>query len=423
MNVFIQTYGCSNNQAESEIMGGLLARAGFKVVNELKNANLVIINSCVVKYPTVNKVIAKIKEVVELKKYLIIAGCLPEINLPIIKEIAPNASIVSTHNLKEIVRVTRNLLDGKKLELIGKTKESKLCLPRERKNKIIGIIPISSGCQGNCAYCATRIAKGNLFSFPIRLILKEIDNSCATGCKEIWITSQDNASYGLDYKKRDLPELLKRVLKLNHRVKIRIGMMNPTNVKLILKELIKIYEKKEIFKFLHIPIQAGSDKVLKLMRRPGNTKEFLEVIQEFRKQIPEITISTDIIVGFPGETNKDFQETINLMKKIKPDVLNISKYWAMPDTDAAKMKQVPLEISKKRAIELMKLHAKIALENNQKIIGKTYNILIDEKGFKNTWLGRNNNYKLIVVRSKNNLFGKEIKVRITEAKSHYLIGT
>ena len=417
MKVFIQTYGCTANQNNSEIISGILNRNGFEITNKIENADIIIIGICVVKLPTIKKIEFKYP-----KKKMILTGCIPKQMVRRLQFLAPEAAIIDSHHIKYILKVIRHLLEWKKDVLVSYEKEIKLCQPKNKRNKLIGITQICEGCFGHCSFCLTRIAKGKLYSYPIRKILKNVDNDAISGCKEIWITSQDNASYGLDYKKRDLANLLKRILKLNHRIKIRIGMMNPTNVKYILKDLIEVYKKKEIFKFLHIPVQSGSDKILKLMGRTGNVKEFLKVIKEFREQIPEITISTDIIVGFPEETDNDFRETINLIKKIKPDILNISKYWAMPNTDAAKMKQIPVEISKKRASELMKLHAKIALENNQKLIGKEYDVLVDEKGFENTWLSRNENYKLIIIRSDKNLLGKQLKIRSTEAKSHYLIG-
>jgi len=177
---------------------------------------------------------------------------------------------------------------------------------------------------------------------------------------------------------------------------------------------------------LHIPIQSGSDKIIKLMNRKYKINDVLKIINLFKKHFPEITIATDVIAGFPQETEKDWKETIQAIEEIKPDILNISRFWPLQGTQASKMKgQVSPGIRRKRAIELMNLHAKIALENNKKLINKEYKVLVDDKGFQDTWLSRSQDYKLVIIRSKEtkeNLLGKFLKVKIKEAKAHYLIG-
>jgi MiaB/RimO family radical SAM methylthiotransferase len=202
-------------------------------------------------------------------------------------------------------------------------------------------------------------------------------------------------------------------------------MSDPNNVLKILPELIEIYKAKKMFKFLHIPVQSGSNKILKKMNRRYNKSDVLEIVEKFRKEFPDIHISTDVIVGFSGETEEDFQETVELIKKVKPETMNISKFWPRPRTPAAKFDdQISPEIKKKRAIGMSKVHFKICIENQKNWIGKETKVLVDQKGipgFPATYLARDENYKLFAVFSKEKLLGKKIKVKVTRTTPHYLI--
>lgn len=300
--------------------------------------------------------------------------------------------------------------------------ELKINLPKIPFEKRIGITQISEGCLGECAYCIVRLAKGKLFSYPKEKIIESIKKDIESGCREIWITSQDNASYGNEEGEYLLPELLKEVLELKGNFLVRIGMMNPNNILKILNELIEIYNHKKMFKSLHMPIQSGSNKILKAMNRFYKKEDILKIIKEFKKQIPDITFSTDIIVGFPDETDKDFNETIDIIKEIQPEILNRSNFGKRPGTPAEKLEPISPDEMKKRATELMNLHLQICNENQKQWLGKQAKVLIDKKGFENTWLGRADNYKLFAVQSKENILGRFVNVKVKKILPHYLIG-
>lgn len=419
MDIYIETYGCSANQSDSERMKGILARNGFSIVENEKLADIIILNTCIVKEPTIKGIEARIKHF--SKKRLIVAGCMPEALASRIRELAPGASILSTHHVRKVCDVVKKLIEGKRIELIGKRNEIKLCMPRVPKNKVIGITQISQGCVNQCAYCIVKNVKGNLFSYPQELILKDIKNSIDAGAKEIWITSQDNAAYGLDNGDHELPELLRKICSLKGRFFIRLGMMNPSSLLPICNELIECYKDRKMFKFLHLPIQSGSGKILKLMNRKYKAKDFIDIIRKFRREFPDMTIATDIIVGFPGETEEDFEKTLELVKETRPVVINISKFWPMQGTKAAGMKQIDLQEMKKRASELSELHRKITLEINQGLVGKGFEVLADEKSFNNTVISRNINYRQIILNGKN-LLGKFLDAEIEKATNFYLVG-
>jgi len=241
--------------------------------------------------------------------------------------------------------------------------EEKLLTNKISSKKDIGITQISEGCNSNCSFCIVKLAKGKLFSYPPAKIIGNITRDVKSGAKEIWLTSQDNASYGLDSGKRLLPELLNEILKLKGNFKVRLGMMNPENVLPITNELLEIYKNKKMKKFLHIPLQSGSNKILKLMNRNYKVDDFLFIIGKFRKEIPDLVLWTDIIVGFPGETEEDFEKTLNIVKKLNFNFINLSRYWALKGTEGAALKQIPHNITKQRIKKLMNLTKK---HNNNK---------------------------------------------------------
>jgi MiaB/RimO family radical SAM methylthiotransferase len=213
-------------------------------------------------------------------------------------------------------------------------------------------------------------------------------------------------------EKTGLPELLKEILGIEKDFFLRLGMMNPEHVLPVLDELIKVYKNKKIFKFLHLPVQSGNDSILGLMKRRYHVDDFRKIISEFREDIPGITISTDIIVGFPTETDAQFQDSLNLVKELRPDVLNISRFQPRYGTEAAKMEgQVDGGVSKDRSRLLTDIFTNISRMNNERWIGWEGDILIDEKGKDGSWVGRNFAYKPIIIKGDHDL-GEIVKVKV-----------
>ncbi|MBU0756847.1 MAG: tRNA (N(6)-L-threonylcarbamoyladenosine(37)-C(2))-methylthiotransferase, partial [Nanoarchaeota archaeon] len=300
---------------------------------------------------------------------------------------------------------------GKNTILLDRRREARLNLPKIRKNSVVAIIPVSEGCLGACHYCKVKQARGDLFSYDIPTIAAEIETAVREGIREIWLTSQDMGCYGFDIG-TNLVELLRYLTKIKGEFLLRIGMANPNHVLDYLDELIDIYDDPKIFKFLHIPVQSGNDRMLKSMNRKYRVSDFKKIVSRFRKAFPEIAVSTDIICGLPGETLEEFNESVDLIKKTRPDVLNISRFWARPGTVAAGMDgQVHGKVSKIWSQELTKTFHKIALENNQKWISWEGDVIIDEIGRNNTFVGRNYAYKPVIVKGTHRL-GDIVKVKI-----------
>ncbi|MBW2973567.1 tRNA (N(6)-L-threonylcarbamoyladenosine(37)-C(2))-methylthiotransferase [Candidatus Woesearchaeota archaeon] len=412
-NICIKTFGCSANFAEAEMMKGLLAEADFKIVGSVEDAFIVILNICTVKGDdNALKEIRKVHEEHPYKK-IIVAGCIPKHLHPQIREILPDVSLVSTHNVNKVVSVVEETLHDNPVAILAKNKTLKINLPRIRKNPVIGIIPIASGCRGRCAYCSVKLIKGDLISYPVESIINEVRQCVKDRCKEIWITAQDTGCYGVDIG-TNIAELLKKIVEIPGEFKIRLGMANPKYVLLNLEELIKVFKHPKMFKFLHIPVQSGNDKVLKSMKRPYQIEDYKHIIKRFREEIPDITISTDIICGFPGETYEQFKDSLLLIDQTKPDVLNISRFVARPGTRAEKReKQLPGGEIKDRSRKLSSQFEWTAFSNNRKWKNWEGEIIIDEHGKNGTFIGRNHAYKPVIV-SGNFVLGQKVKVRIID---------
>lgn len=416
--VYWETYGCSANQADSEMMKGLLKEAGFELSESKQDADITVINTCTVKEVTFHRMLHKIRELEKNGTLLVIAGCMPKTERVAIEKIAPNASLVGPNSIHEIVHAVSKTLTGNKSVHLQELRIPKVGLPRIRKNAVIAICPISTGCLGHCSFCQTKLAKGDLFSFPPALILDEIKGSLQDGCKEIWLTAQDTGCYGTDLG-TNLPALLNEIVKVPGEFFVRVGMMNPHHMLPLIDDFLESYESGKIFKFLHLPVQSGSNRILKRMNRDYQVSEVQQIIRKFKNAFEYLTLSTDIIVGFPGETNSDFQQTIKLIKDVKPDIVNISKFGKRTGTKAANMSQVPKPIIRERIKEIVELCKMIQLKNNEKWIGWKGKVLLDKKGKRGGMIGRNFAYKPILTRGS---LGSFKTVQVLQARPTFLIG-
>ena len=354
MKLYIKTYGCQANIADSEMMAGILKQNNHKLTGNEDEADTILVNTCSVKNATQSKEIHYIKEKSKAKK-VIVGGCLTK-TLDIRKHAPEVAAVFDTNSILKIPEILHTEKDH-----FSNEKENRIAAPIIRKDKSVGIIPIGEGCLNSCTFCGTKLARGNLRSYRIGDIKRSFEKVVGEGCRKIYLTSQDNGCYGFDIK-TNLPELLNELTTIEGDYKIRVGMMNPWHLTKILPGLIDAYRSEKIMKFLHIPVQSGSEKLLKDMKRIHTVESFKTAVNEFRKSFPDITIATDIIVGYPSETEQDFNLTYNLIKETKPQVLNISKFSSRPGTAASRLKQLPSEIIKERAVKLNKLYCEIRKE-------------------------------------------------------------
>ncbi|MCK4670624.1 MAG: tRNA (N(6)-L-threonylcarbamoyladenosine(37)-C(2))-methylthiotransferase [Nanoarchaeota archaeon] len=423
--IYFQTMGCSTNQSESEIMAGLLKQAGFEISDNKEDADIIILNTCVVK--GTQTAVRNIEELVEELKdtqKLVVAGCINKKAYREYREIAPEASFINTDNIHNILDVVEEAKNDNPVTLMTTEEKVKLGLPRVRKNPAVAIVPICNSCASNCSYCIVKSIKGKLISYPTDIIVKEIRHGLKEGAKEIWLTAQDTAAYGMENGKSLLPELIKAILEINSQFMLRIGMMNPANLMPVLYEMIEAYKDPRVFKFLHIPVQSGNNEILEKMKREYVAEDVVFIVNKFKEKYPNITIATDVICGFPGETDKQFFETVDLMREILPSVINISRYQDIPGTASYridKKHKIPGDTVKGRSKFITDVFRNISSMNNEKWKNWEGTVIIDNK--KEDWIGRNFAYKPIAISSTAGLLGKVVKVKVTDHTPTCLIGT
>ena len=415
--IFVEAYGCSASFADSEMISGLIVNGGHTLATSPSESDLNLIVTCSVKDTTANKMMYRIKSL--KTKPLIVAGCLAKAEQSNVEKFTENASLLGPNSLGKTLDVINSTLMGKKQIALEDSDLSKVGLPKVRLNSAVGIVEIASGCMSECTFCQTKLAKGDLSSYRLGDIVRQVQTEIKEGCKEVWLTSTDNGCYGFDIG-TDLPTLVNAVSEIPKDFMIRVGMMNPMYMSRIKQNLIESYDNEKVFKFLHIPVQSGSDKVLNDMKRGHTSETFREIVKKTKERFENFTISTDIIVGFPSETEEDFQKTITLLDETKPDVVNLSKYSARPGTDAAELKQIDAAEIKRRSKVIFDQINKISLKSNEKWIGWKGKVLFDEnteEGIK----GRNYAYKPISIDEKVNI-GQSHIVEIIKATRKRLIG-
>ncbi len=406
---FIETYGCSQNAAESETMAGLLAEAKFELVPAVEDADIIIFNTATVNSPTADAFFHRVETIRKEYPYktIVIAGCIPQAEWKRLKEFP----LAGTQQYHKIVEVVEEALNNNIIHILETGEMPPLNLPKIRKNPVVEIIPISRGCLSACIFCEPRQAGESLQSYPLQDIVEIAGKAVRQGAQEIWLASQDTMCYGFT-QGTSLTALLKELVEIPGNFKIRVGIGNPLHLKKIKNELFPLLLHPKIFRFLHLPLQAGSNKVLQDMRWGNTAEDYLELVREARKSIPELTLATDIIVGFPTETEDDFWQTLEMVKKTTPDIITISRFWPRPGTTAAEMKEIPVEEVTRRTSVLTNIFHNISRLQNERWLGWEGSIVIDEKGTgQNQWTGRNYAYKPVMVEGNYRL-GEKIHVTV-----------
>ena len=416
--VYIKSFGCSANLADGEVIAGCLSEAGFKLVGAPEDADFLIYNTCAVKSPTENRIMNVLRKAPKDRR-LIVAGCLPVINFERLEREVKFDAVTGPAPGATIVDILGRVAAGERLVSLGDARGSGLRLPRVPSNPVVSIIPINHGCLGDCSYCCVHFARGQLRSNTVDEVVERVRRDLASGAKEFWLTSQDTACYGKDIATH-LADLLESICKVEGDFRVRVGMMNPDHLLDILDELIEAYSCGKVFKFLHLPVQSGDDKVLGLMNRRYTVADFRIIVKTFREKIPKLTLSTDVICGFPGESREAFENTKNLIAEVKPDIVNISKFFARPSTPAEKLVPLPPRELNRRSRELAELSRKISSEKNRAWLGWQGSVLFDERGKGESWMGRNFAYKPVVVKTEECLSGTFAQVKVVRAFSTYL---
>jgi len=421
--VYVENYGCASNKHDLEIMLALLSNAGYLRHTDASSSDIILINTCAVKKPTEDRMLSRLSFLSRLNKPILVSGCLPKINLGAVESAAPNyAAAIDPFSISQIVEVAQAAERGERQKrYFSDWPPNKLELPHSRLNRFIEIVEVAEGCAGVCSYCCVRFARGKLHSYPQDMILNRIRGAIQDGAIEIWLTGQDIGAYGKDVGAK-LTDLVRRVVEIPGGFRVRLGMMNPNWVGEILEEILDLYGNPKIYKFAHLPVQSGSDAVLEAMLRPYGVRDFVEIVEVLKENVPQITIATDMIVGFPTERNEDFALSLELVKRTRPDIVNISKYAPRAGTMASRMKELPISVVSERSKLLSKTCAQISLESNLKMIGFEECVYVTARNSKGKSIGRTSNYKIVVLQDPS-LLGKRILAKITKSYPRYLEGT
>jgi threonylcarbamoyladenosine tRNA methylthiotransferase CDKAL1 len=413
MNIYVETYGCTANKADEALLLGLLKYNGHRIVDNFNEADILVLLTCTVISTTEQRMLSRLKVFQNTKKKIIITGCMPAVQSDLLTTLIPDALLLQPQYIQYI----NDIIQGHKPALV----ETKKTMLPKYFNTVCAPIAIAEGCMLSCSYCITHFARGNLRSFPLQEIAADVCSALKQGCKEIQLTAQDTASYGLDTH-TNLGVLLNHICTIPGEFRIRVGMMNPATTQRHIESISTAFRNQKIYKFLHLPVQSGDDHILKLMNRGYTVQDFLTLVDRFQKTIPTMTLSTDVIIGFPTETEEQFNRTMQLIKHIRPDIINITRFSARPRTTAKTMKgRIPTNIVKERSQQITKLCGAISLEKNQEHIGKTYTVLVTEKGKQKTFTGRTESYKQVVFREPVSI-GEFVHTKIIEAAPTYLVG-
>jgi len=416
MRVYIETYGCALNRGDSAIMATVLSERGHEITDNLNEAEVVIINTCAVRLETEERMKQRIRELRRTGKRLVVAGCLAGALPATVSALAPEASILGPQAVERITEVVES---PERQVILEGTKAVKV--PRILEGKIF-IVPIADGCAGECSFCITKLARRKLRSYPMREIVEAVKEAVAKGAVEVELTAQDTAAYGLDLGgKVRLPDLVGKVAEIEGNFMVRVGMMTPEQAMSIVDGLVEALNMEKVYKFVHLPVQSGSDKVLKLMNRKYTIDEYKRLVKELRSKVPGLSVATDIIVGHPGEDEEDFQQTLDLMKELRFERIHLAMYSIRPNTVSAGLPQVPDSVKKERMKTAMGLYESIAYDIHSEYVGKTVEVLTTELGRKGSVIGRLRNYIPVVVKNESSL-GNWVKVVIEEASFYDLRG-
>jgi len=405
LKFYVESYGCSYNTADAETMTGLMTQAGGIAVPVAEDAAVIIVNSCTVKDRTTLELRKRLTSLKSLPQnpIVILTGCAPRI--PSQAQEFSEFPMIGPDNLSSLVTVVTQALRGKTISRIERLSvlSSRLSMPYRRHNDRIEIIPIAQGCLGSCSYCQTVLARGRLHSAPIECILSRVRSALEAGVRVFWLTAQDCGAYGLDIGS-NLAELMNAVSSVidsfgttvSAECRVRVGMANPNHILSFISDFASALSHPAFYKFAHIPVQAGSDRVLSEMKRPYCVDQFRAEVATLRSAIPEISIATDIIAGFPGETDSEFDETLALMRELAPAVINRSRYSPRPHTLAARMPQLQSKVISSRSQQLARLHEELVCDDLGKMIGRTVLVTVEQGN-----LCRTDSYKPVAVEGSN----------------------
>ncbi len=382
----IETYGCTSNRGESRQIERALRDSGHYPVDGPEEADVAILNSCTVVEKTERNMLRRAQELDAQTADLIVTGCMALAQGEEFAAADVDAQVLHWDDVPTAVTNgecptptpdTEPVLDG-----------------------VIGILPIARGCMSDCSYCITKHATGKIDSPPVAENVEHARALVHAGAKELRITGQDTGVYGWEQGERKLPELLERICAIDGEFRVRVGMANPKGIHGIREELVEVFaDNDELYNFIHAPVQSGSDDVLGDMRRQHQVSEFREVVETFDRRLDHWTLSTDFIVGFPTETDADFQQSMALLEEVRPEKINVTRFSKRPGTDAADMKGLGGTLKKERSKAMSELKREVVAEAYASLVGDRREVLVVEDGTGDSVKCRDSAYRQVIVQN------------------------
>ena len=422
-SIFIKSYGCQMNVYDSNRIKDLFVNQGYQISNSIQDSDLIVLNTCHIREKAAEKVYSDIGRIKKIKKNkskydykLVVAGCVAQAEGLEIKNRAPIVDYVvgpqSYHKLPDMVNSPKNQIND---EFLQNEKFKNLLF--NVSNDVSEFISIQEGCDKFCSFCVVPYTRGSEFSRPVKEIIKEIKIYAAKNIQEIVLLGQNvNAYHGLseDGKSKDLAYLINKISEIDKIKRIRYMTSHPIDMS---ESLISIHgNNSKLMPFLHLPIQSGSDSILKKMNRKHTVKDYLEIIHKIKSVRPDIALSSDFIVGFPGETDNDFENTMRLIENVKFVIAYSFMYSPRPGTPAEKKEQIEIQIKKARLTALQSLLKEQQINFNKSCIDKKMEILFEKKGrYKNQYVGRTVYNQSAFIESSKNLINKLVKVKISRS--------
>ncbi|WP_270453549.1 tRNA (N6-isopentenyl adenosine(37)-C2)-methylthiotransferase MiaB [Halonatronomonas betaini] len=435
MNYHIITYGCQMNEHDSEKIAGMLESMGYQETDDHAGADIIVFNTCLIRKNAELKVFGKVGSLKQLKEdnpemIIAVGGCMMQQKGPVdeLYQKYPQVDIIfGTHNIHKLPSLINQVKHGEE-RVIDVWEEDKGLipdLPSKRRNKFQAWVTIIQGCDNYCSYCIVPHVRGSERSRPLEDIVDEVKKLVADGVIDITLLGQNVNSYGLDLDDDyDFPDLLSELAKINGLEKIKYMTSHPKDLS---DKLIKTVARNDnISKHFHLPVQSGSSRILKAMNRKYDREHYLGLINKIRDNIPDAVITTDFIVGFPGETESDFEKTLSLVEKVRFDMAYTFAYSPREGTPAAKKAdQISSEEKHRRLQALMDKQNQISYEVNQELIGKEIDVLVEGESKKDPdyFSARSDGNKLVIIPAKTKkLIGNIITAKINEAGSWTLYG-
>jgi len=409
MRLHFEIHGCALNRGEGRELEEEAAARGHAIVAGAADADLTVLVTCTVVQSTENRMVARLRTLRKAGRRVAVTGCLAWAQAELVRKVFPEALPVPQRGGSSL------------LETLGEPGPGAVHhRPRERAVDLAVDVPIADGCRGRCTYCITRLARCALLSRPVEDVLARTRTAVERGCREVRLAAQDSGLYGTDIG-AGLPGLLEQICRLPGDFRVRVGMMNPESLPPIMNRLMEAFQNPKLFKFLHLPVQSGDDRVLASMGRNYRAADFPGLVRRFREAFPLGLLATDIIAGFPGEDEHAFFRTLELVEEARPDIINMKAFSPRPGTPAFKLgPRADRNEVRSRLRRLTALKRQLSLGNNRRFVGRLEKVLVAERARKGAFLGRTEGYYPVLLPCAEP--GTFIDVRILEARAGYLVG-